>query len=379
MINNSTFSVCNGDGDDSSLILFDSGEVEKKYEFLNLSINNSITNGPLVKIIGNNNNESIITFENINISNSINKNKQSCGIINFQKNISLKINYSNFTDNQSLGNGGAICFENISNMELNLGSNIFQNNKAENGGAIYFNKETNMDNEYNDTINIDNNTFNGNKAVYFGGAIYSKYQKLGFATVNNNKFTYNEAGFFGGGVYSPNSIHKTLFDVSKVEFKNNSVNSFIDNYSSKPSYILMNSNNYNKTISVNTGEYIPLKFSLYDEFDNIVTDITKYYSMMTLKLEVDKVDVIYLLGNTGSFINEIEIKECNENQIKMIDKSGIQYCVNPTCKESCLINESAICKPYYKENINDINLNICECLPGWKGNNCEEKIYIDYR
>jgi len=75
----------------------------------------------------------------------------------------------------------------------------------------------------------------------------------------------------------------------------------------------------------------------------------------------------------------VEIKECNDNQIKFIDKYGIQHCENPICKESCPINKSAVCKPYYEENINDINMNICECLSGWTGENCEEKVFIDYR
>jgi len=159
----------------------------------------------------------------------------------------------------------------------------------------------------NPTININSNIFKGNKAERFGGAIYSNYHKLGQAIVNDNKIVYNEAGIFGGGIYSINSINKTLFDVTKIEIENNTVDSFIDNYSSKPSYIMLNSN---ETISVNVGEYIPLMFSLYDDFDNIIIDITKYYSFLSLKLvimETNSIDISnsYILGNVGSFIKGI--------------------------------------------------------------------------
>ena len=61
--------ICNGDGGDSSLILFDSGEVKKKIELYNLNINNCSTNGPLIKIIGNHN-EVIIKDTIINNVNS---------------------------------------------------------------------------------------------------------------------------------------------------------------------------------------------------------------------------------------------------------------------------------------------------------------------
>jgi len=63
----------------------------------------------------------------------------------------------------------------------------------------------------------------------------------------------------------------------------------------------------------------------------------------------------------------------------MYDKNRILYCENAICNENCPINKSAQCIPYYEENINNINKNICSCLNGWGGNNCERKIFIDFR
>jgi len=193
-------------------------------------------------------------------------------------------------------------------MDLSLNSNVFINNNGDNGGAIYFGNEiSNIDDMNNPTVNINNNIFKENKAERFGGAIYSNYHKLGQATVNDNQIVYNEAGISGGGIYSPNSINETLFDMTKIKIENNTVDSFIDNYSSKPLYIMLNSN---ETISVNVGEYIPLMFSLYDDFDNIIIDITKYYSFLSLKLvmvetDFSDIDNSYILGNVGSFIKGI--------------------------------------------------------------------------
>jgi len=208
-------------------------------------------------------------------------------------------------------------------MELSLNSNIFIDNNADNGGAIYFgNERTNTDNMDNPTIIINSNIFKENKAELFGGAIYSNYHKLGQATVNDNQIVYNEAGISGGGIYSPNSINETLFDMTKIKIENNTVDSFIDDYSSKPSYIMLNSN---ETISVNVGEYIPLIFTLYDDFDNIIIDITKYYSFLSLKLvimETDSIDIdnSYILGNVGSFIKGIYNNIFNKNKIIFLKK-----------------------------------------------------------
>ncbi|ORX77658.1 hypothetical protein BCR32DRAFT_270514 [Anaeromyces robustus] len=75
---------------------------------------------------------------------------------------------------------------------------------------------------------------------------------------------------------------------------------------------------------------------------------------------------------------EIIINSCSEHQIKMFKNNDIYYCENPICKSSCPVKTSAKCLPYIKEGINDINKNICVCTNGWTGNNCSEKIFVNF-
>jgi len=75
---------------------------------------------------------------------------------------------------------------------------------------------------------------------------------------------------------------------------------------------------------------------------------------------------------------EISVSDCETNQIKMYNNNGIIYCVNPICK-NCPVGESATCIQYYTELINDIEKNICQCLPGYEGNNCKDKKFINFR
>jgi len=80
--------------------------------------------------------------------------------------------------------------------------------------------------------------------------------------------------------------------------------------------------------------------------------------------------------------NEIEIKinDCNKNQIKRIDKNNNPYCDTPICKSTCLVGITAKCLPISPLlDENDRMKNICECHPGWKGDDCDQKEFVDFR
>ncbi len=74
----------------------------------------------------------------------------------------------------------------------------------------------------------------------------------------------------------------------------------------------------------------------------------------------------------------VNIKECNDNEIIMHLKDGFYYCENPICDDTCpIMNRKAICKKGVPENINLFSNNKCECLPGWNGTKCETKVYVE--
>ncbi|ORX82804.1 hypothetical protein BCR32DRAFT_292364 [Anaeromyces robustus] len=447
---------CVGDGGDTSFILFNSGENKKFLSINNSLITNSSSNGSFIKLLGDTNDfilkntnvssifsygpiientskKSNITISNINFYNNINNNKLECGNIHFSNDLNISISNSIFYKNNCKSSGGAICINDVSNMNLTLTSNSFENNKSINGGALYIkNENNNENNENNNIIKIEDNIFENNIAENFGGALYSEYNQFYIAKTKKNKFIDNNAGIMGGGIYSPNTISKNLFNLKNSIFINNTVNGYINDYTSEPSYILVDrtiKKDYYYTIT--TGEHFPLIFTLYDEFNNIIEDITKYYSSLSIKIELEKIDdtssidktnyntkeTFYNLNyNICSFIkgkcelnnlqifakpnlyslkinienynrnidlkfNTIKIKvtSCEENQIIFYDKDKILYCENPICDESCPVDVSAICKPYYKELINDAKLNNCTCLDGWNGDHCENRIFVNYR
>ncbi|OUM63409.1 hypothetical protein PIROE2DRAFT_10069, partial [Piromyces sp. E2] len=112
-VNNIT---CIGDGGDTSLIYFDSGTSEKSIILNNLNINNVYSNGSLIKIIGDNNEvkmenshiyDATVTLINNIITNNINNNRLDSGMAHFQNDLTVSVISSNFTNNNSKGNGGA--------------------------------------------------------------------------------------------------------------------------------------------------------------------------------------------------------------------------------------------------------------------------------
>ncbi|OUM65922.1 hypothetical protein PIROE2DRAFT_6993 [Piromyces sp. E2] len=428
--------TCVGDRGDTSLILYDSGENNLKISINNLKVENSSSNGPFIKIKGNSNKvtfnnfnlvnvtsygsiidntsiESEILMSNINLDHNINYDKMNCGIIHFCNDINIIISNSTFTNNHSKSNGGVLCFNDLSNVKhMDLISNVFENNEAVNGGAMYFKNidEKNIlkvDDGDQLILNIENNTFIGNVADNFGGAIYSEFSKLHLASSKDNIIMYNKAGIMGGGLYSPSSVSKNLFNLNDNNIKNNSVFSFNSDYSSKPSYITLNTT-IEKDIEIVSGGNLSLLFYLYDEFNNIVYDITKFYRDLSVKVKLiekeqfmkENLDIndeeinYYLLSNICSFNNvdsyngNIEIKNnnytvkvsgCSDNHIKRYDKNNILYCIDPICEDSCPIPDNAKCVPS-ENNINNYPyLNHCQCLPGYEGIHCKNKTFIDYR
>jgi len=129
----------------------------------------------------------------------------------------------------------------------------------------------------------------------------------------NNTISYNKAGIDGGGIYSSNIVNKNLFDINQFEFINNTVNSFKNEYSSLPYYIVLNTKMENNSIKISSGDYLPLSFSLYDEYNNILEDMAKYYSIalkISLYYEDNKdnsstSDKIILNGNREVFVKGI--------------------------------------------------------------------------
>jgi len=208
---------------------------------------------------------------------------------------------------------------------FNLNTNIFRNNHGINGGALYISSNENIKNRINESsnkirdinndINFENNIFSENKAENFGGAIYSTFNKLYLTNSVNNSIIENNAGIMGGGVYTPNLKDQNMFDITKFLIENNKVNTHINDYSTKPYSISLNSSIENNKYEIISGDSISLKFSLLDEYENLIEDITKYYTSLTLKLilkninkDDDDDDESYLfkdyrmMGNIGTFI-----------------------------------------------------------------------------
>jgi len=179
-------------------------------------------------------------------------------------------------------------------MGLHLNSNEFGKNNARNGGAIYFGKEQKTDALYENTeMIIENNKFYENMAEMFGGAIFTDYNKISLVTIKNNTVFNNKAGVLGGGIYTSNPFDNGTINIDGFKFNNNMVGSLLDNYTSKPSYIYLNTTLTKNLKKINVGDYFPLIFTLHDEYGHIITDITKHFSMITLKLNIfSKSDII---------------------------------------------------------------------------------------
>jgi len=466
---------CVGDADDSSLILFDAVEGHHELRISHFMAEHCQSNGPLIKLIGNSvrmtfryasvNNLKIygsvieskspkteIVMKYSNFDGNTNDKRNGCGIIHLNHNINATISNNVFTNNHNNCNGGVVCFDRISNMELHLSSNNFEGNSAINGGALYF---ADSPEEYvfeKHDMNIRNNTFIRNSVKDYGGAIYSDYSWMYLVSAKNNNFTGNTAGIVGAGLFAPRMVLKTIFNMNNNTFMDNKVaGSYPNDYSSYPTYINLTSNI--KTSSIHSGDMFPLNFTLYDDFGNVFEDFNKFYSSITLKVfmikrnnpegdddnDEDYEDYedyenykeyenyenflkennlpkpYFLKGNVGLFskglcgLNKlyiyanpgyyklkaaienynhkdiimnfdpinITIKDCKASQVKLYDMNGILYCENPKCYKSCPVDISASCVSPSKFE-NNIHNNNCTCYEGYGGDNCTQKIFIEF-
>jgi len=136
-------------------------------------------------------------------------------------------------------------------------------------------------------------------------------------SMEKNEILNNKAGILGGGLYSI-SLNETL-NSSMMNFIDNSVNSVNDNYASKPSYISLNTDESTlnmKNFNITSGDVIYLLFSLHDEYKNVINDITKYYSNLSIRVILEENNDIninkrketdeentYITGNICTFMN----------------------------------------------------------------------------
>ena len=81
---------------------------------------------------------------------------------------------------------------------------------------------------------------------------------------------------------------------------------------------------------------------------------------------------------------EINVENCKENQVRLFDEKQVPYCENPKCYNDCPVGVRAECIAHNSTLIgntliNNEQNNECRCLPGFTGNKCSEKEYIDFR
>lgn len=222
---------------------------------------------------------------------------------------------NNFTHNMAVSGGAIYINENKKNK-----------NKSLNNGTTSISMNKNLKKRDNVLIIKENYLYNNN-AEDFGGAIYSQIQDLNYGKFIGNSFIFNKAGIWGGGMISPIWDDMERIEVNERIFLNNTVNSFPNDISSKPDSIKLETKFNSNVIEMMTGEHLTLEFSLNDIFDNIIVDITKYYSSLILEVALEEKNEnniyrhddnyvyrdyddfytstnpsYYLKGNVGSFI-----------------------------------------------------------------------------
>ncbi|ORX56015.1 hypothetical protein BCR36DRAFT_280564 [Piromyces finnis] len=357
---------CIGEAGNTSFILFDSGEKNCILTIKNSIMKNNYSNGSFIRIVGDSTklfientifheiesygsiieNQSKLTklsISDLKFTKNTNRNKFGCGILYLCNDVDISIISSEFNNNISKNNGGAICLYDLKKLLLNLNSNVFSDNQAMNGGALYIkdNSDFNVTNE-NFYFTMNNNSFNNNIAENFGGAVVTEFKnKYNNVIIKNNIFIHNKAGIMGGGLFSHNLYNKSFF-INNIDINDDKNYNLIGN-----------------TGSFSNGHCELNNFRIFSNPNRYYLNIWVENNGNNNNIEIKNNEI------------EIEILGCDENQIKMYDKDGILYCENAICKDNCPIDISANCIPYYNERYNNIDKNICSCLPGWTGNNLQ--------
>jgi len=77
---------------------------------------------------------------------------------------------------------------------------------------------------------------------------------------------------------------------------------------------------------------------------------------------------------------KINVSNCKENQYKLKFHKNLFYCEDPVCSNDCPINEGkASCQKISNDKKNSISNNLCICLPGWIGEHCRNKNFINMK
>ncbi|ORX87048.1 hypothetical protein BCR32DRAFT_289585 [Anaeromyces robustus] len=433
----------NGNGDmlDSTLFYYDSGSNYSGLNIKNMTVVNSRTNNPLIKIVGENSvfylenlnitnaktygplienvsNNSTINIKNSYLINNRNTHIHKCGNIYMKNNINLKIHNSTFNDNNNGGFGGALCLDNIKNLNLEIKDSIFKNNYGLNGGALYLSNKDILDSSdlYNASLIIKNVNFYSNQAENFGGAIYSEYNKLYLSEVSNITFKNNSAFIAGGALYTPNKIESNLILNKEIQYDSNIAQSYGNNISTNPIYAILESEYKNDELIISSGGYLSFLFNLYDDQKNIIEDKTNYYNTILIKLTLfnDKNLYYHINGNVCNFMFgkctlnnvkivaipgkyslkfeietnynitiiadnfNVEITKCKDNEIEIYSRNGILSCETPICHDSCPVGSRATCISANIKNKNSPFINTCKCINGYTGINCDQVIFLNF-
>lgn len=119
--------------------------------------------------------------------------------------------------------------------------------------------------------------------------------------IENVVFENNIAQIAGGALYVPNNYEKKSLNISKCVFNNNVGKTYGNDYTTEVSYIKINDTDINTNII--SGDYIPLIYYLYDEYNKTINDNFNMYSSISINVYIyDNNDNEYILhGNKCTF------------------------------------------------------------------------------